>query len=397
MKNPEHTYDEIFDQATIDEALDGLGTCNVLIAGRTGVGKSTLINSVFHGEMATTGDGRPVTKNARLIRKEGVPLGIWDTRGLEMADFQETLDELNQLVEERARDPDAERHIHVAWLCIHEDGRRVQDAESRLCRALSERMPVLGVITKARSDEGFRAEAQRLLPEARNVVRVRAIAEELDDGHTLEPMGLDDLIEATVGLLPEGIRQAFAAAQRVSLRQKRERARRSVWSWSTAAATAAAAPISVAHATVLVPIQVRMLAQISALYGLDVTRAFLTKLVVSVLGPSFATIGGRAIAASLLKLIPGGGMVLGGVIGAAVAGTLTFTLGEAYIAALDKVFAKSKADMPEPAAIEAEFKKRIRKERKKARRETRRASPRRGVGRLLPFRKRPRPMKDGNG
>ena len=65
-------------------------------------------------------------------------------------------------------------------------------------------MPVLGIITKARSDEEFRAEVQRLLPEARNVVRVRAIAETLDDGHTLEPMGLDDLIEATLGLLPDG-------------------------------------------------------------------------------------------------------------------------------------------------------------------------------------------------
>ena len=75
---------------------------------------------------------------------------------------------------------DPERHIHVAWLCIHEVGRRVQDAESGLCRALSEHTPVLGVITKARSDEGFRAEVQRLLPEARNVVRVRAIPEVAD-------------------------------------------------------------------------------------------------------------------------------------------------------------------------------------------------------------------------
>ena len=68
MTSPESLYGEIFDQA-IDEALQGPGTCNVLIAGRTGVGKSTLINSVFHGRMATTGRGEPVTRTARLIRK----------------------------------------------------------------------------------------------------------------------------------------------------------------------------------------------------------------------------------------------------------------------------------------------------------------------------------------
>ncbi len=393
MTSPDHL------QAMIDEslreALQGLGTCNVLIAGRTGVGKSTLINSVFHGRMATTGHGEPVTRTARLIRKEGVPLGIWDTRGLEMADFQETLDELNQLVEEQVRDPDAERHIHVAWLCVHEDGRRVQAAERDLCRALSERMPVLGIITKARSDEGFRAEVQRLLPEVGNVVRVRAIAETLDDGHTLEPMGLDDLIEATLGLLPEGIRQAFVAAQRVSLRQKRERAHRCVWSSAAAAATAGATPIPFADAAVLVPIQVRMLAQISKIFGLHVTKSFVTRLV-GLLGPA-TTATGRAIVAGLLKLVPGAGTVLGGAISAATAAAITATLGEAYIAALDRVFAKSKVDTPEPAAIEAEFKKRIKRGIRKARRETRRARSRRGVRGLWPFRRRNRSIQDGDG
>ena len=376
------------------EALQGLGTCNVLIAGRTGVGKSTLINSVFHGEMATTGDGRPVTNNARLICKEGVPLCVWDTRGLEMADFQETLDELTELVERRRRDPDPERHIHVAWLCVHEDGRRVQEAESSVCRALSEHMPVLGVITKARSDEGFRAKVQSLLPEARNIVRVRAIPEVLDDGHTLERMGLDDLIEATVGLIHDGIKQAFVAAQRVSLRQKRESARRCVWASATAAAAAGATPFPFADAAVLIPIQVRMLVQISRIYGLHVTRSFVTRLV-GLLGP-VTTATGRAIVASLLKLVPGGS-VLGGVIGAATAGAITTALGEAYIAALERVFAKSRTETPKPATIEAEFRKRLKKERRRARRETRRARRRRGVRRLLPLRRRPRPIQDGDG
>jgi len=121
-------------KAEIDKALQEMGMCNVLIAGRTGVGKSTLINSIFHGRMATTGQGRPVTRAARFISKEGVPLGLWDTRGLEMADFHETLDELTKLVERRAADPDPKRHIHVAWPCVNEDARRVQEAE-RICAA----------------------------------------------------------------------------------------------------------------------------------------------------------------------------------------------------------------------------------------------------------------------
>ena len=75
---------------------------NILIAGRTGVGKSTLINSVFQGNFATTGQGRPVTQNTREWKKEGVPLSIFDTRGLEMAAFSETLSELQTIVKDRA-------------------------------------------------------------------------------------------------------------------------------------------------------------------------------------------------------------------------------------------------------------------------------------------------------
>ncbi len=75
----------------IEKAVEERGHINVIIAGRTGVGKSTLINSVFQEKMADTGQGKPVTKNTREITKEGIPLTIFDTRGLEMAAFKETL------------------------------------------------------------------------------------------------------------------------------------------------------------------------------------------------------------------------------------------------------------------------------------------------------------------
>lgn len=365
----------------IEKAIGELGICNMLIAGRTGVGKSTLINSIFHGRVAATGQGKPVTRAARFVSKEGVPLGIWDTRGLEMAAFKETLEELVELVDMRAADPDPTHHIHVAWLCLHEDGRRVQTAERNLCRKLAQHMPVLGVITKARSDEGFRAEVQSLLPEAKNVVRVRAITETLDDGHKLQPMGLEDLIEVTMLLVPEGIRQALAAAQRVSLRHKRQQARLTVASSSGLAAVAAATPLPFADAAVLVPIQIGMLARVSVLYGFDVTRSYLKGLVTAAIGPTAATMVGRVIVANLLKLLPGAGTALGGVVSATTAATLTTALGELYIAALDAAFAKSGSDLPEPTKVAAEFTKQA----KKARGDTRLTSMRARIGKLWPF------------
>lgn len=188
----------------LEEALRERGHANVLIAGRTGVGKSTLINSIFQGKFATTGQGRPVTQNTREITKQEIPLSIFDTRGLEMADFAATIKALRSFVSERHHDRDQRKHIHVAWVCLAEDLRRVEEAESQLTVMLAEFMPVVGVITKARADQGFRMEVQRLLPAAKNVIRVRAIQEQLDDGYTLPPMGLVELVQLTMEFFSRG-------------------------------------------------------------------------------------------------------------------------------------------------------------------------------------------------
>ncbi|NJR48596.1 MAG: DUF697 domain-containing protein [Leptolyngbyaceae cyanobacterium CSU_1_3] len=338
-------------------ALKERGHVNILIAGRSGVGKSTLVNAIFQGNLATTGQGRPVTQNTREIKKEGVPLSIFDTRGLEMADFSKTVGDVRSFVSERARNTDPKQHIHVAWVCIAEDLRRVEPAEEELVKMLSEYMPVIVVITKARTDGGFRAEVQQILPNAKNVIRVRAAQEELDEGFVLPPMNLRELVDLTMQVVPEGLKRAFTAAQKVDINLKKTQSHTIVLTAAASAAGIAAAPIPFSDAIAIVPIQIGMLAGISATFGLSIDESFLTTIVGSLVAGAGGTLAGRAIVSSLLKFVPGVGSIAGGALAATTAAALTTAFGEAYIAALEMLFVDNNGEPPTPEEVAEAFKK----------------------------------------
>ncbi|MCV6005512.1 GTP-binding protein, partial [Escherichia coli] len=64
----------------------------------------------------------------------------------------------------------------------------MEDAEIKLHDMVSKRVPLISVITKARSDQGFKQEVQSLLSQSRNVMRVRAITEYFDEEEGLPPL-----------------------------------------------------------------------------------------------------------------------------------------------------------------------------------------------------------------
>jgi len=352
--NFEKDFGELLSQK-LEEALLQRGRVNILIAGKTGIGKSTLINAVFQGNLAETGDGRPVTQSTREIQKADIPLSIFDTRGMEINEYKDTVQELEQLILERRKLDDPNQHIHIAWVCIMEESRRVEDAEIELVEMLDEHLPVVAVITKCMADNGFRQTVQDLLPKARNVVRVLAQEVVLDGGHTIAPMGLENLVDLTMSLVPEAQRDALVAAQRVSLKHKRQRARAVVAGAALSAGGAGAVPVSFSDALTIVPIQVSMLAGISAVWGLPMSTAFLGTLISGAITGSAASVVGRAAVGSLLKLIPGVGSIVGGAISASVASALTTAFGEAYIAALYGLTQTNPGRVPSAEEIQEEF------------------------------------------
>lgn len=352
---------------TVKDIVKGLGKINIIIAGKTGVGKSTLINSVFRGELAKTGSGQPVTQRTEEITKDGHPITIIDTKGLELEDYKKIHDELDGVVSERSKNHDENEHIHIAWLCIHEDGRRVEVAEQTLCEMFSKhKIPVVVVITKTRSDNGFRDEVIKMLPTAASVVSVRAIQEEIEDGDdviTLKERGIDKLIDETAKLIPDAKKRAFAnslsSKHQSAMKIKINQAENEVNIATGLAGTAAAIPVPFSDAFTLVPIQVGMLAKISVTFGMEASTAALTTLITSIAGAGAATMIGRTLVTGLLKMIPGAGSVAGGAIAAATAIALTKALGAAYISVLVDLSDKNPGKNLDMDLIAKELKKKM--------------------------------------
>ena len=244
-----------------------------------------------------------------------------------------------------------------------EDSRRVEATDIELAEMLDKHVPVVVVITKSISDGGFRQEVQNLLPMARNVVRVHALETILDNGYRIKVMGLEDLVDLTMNLLPEAVRSAFVASQRVSLKIKQQKAHAAVGLAATAAAGIGASPIPFSDAIALIPTQIGMLATISAIWGIPVSQMFLGTIVSGTLTSSAGTIGGRVLAGTLLKFIPGVGTAVGAVITAGVAGTITTAFGEAYIAALYTLTKDNPDRIPMPGEIRDEFQRQLKQSR----------------------------------
>lgn len=162
---------------------------NVLVAGCTGAGKSTLINKVFGRIVAQTGTGVPVTQHFARYELENESVVIYDSKGLEVGDHAEfikstksflsasdaavddtkSVNTLSTTSSKRRKKKHKEKdsnessrssasgssehiaaaHIHVVWYIINSAGSRFQPFEGEVCKSLFNKLPIIFILNKA--------------------------------------------------------------------------------------------------------------------------------------------------------------------------------------------------------------------------------------------------------
>ncbi|MDO4756078.1 MAG: GTPase domain-containing protein, partial [Parabacteroides sp.] len=215
---------------------------NILILGKTGVGKSTLLNSVFGEDLAKTGSGKPCTENIKEYFKENYPIHLIDTKGLELKNYELILNDLLTEIEKR-RTNDPENHIHIAWYCINSLSNRIEEGELNIIKKISSKIPVIVVLTQTLNLEeiDFYNKIRDCTYTYAEVLRVLALPYRTPLGE-IPIYGLKELVSKTIEKLPEAHKNAFAGAQQIDLSLKIKQARKIVAISAAAAATIGMTP-----------------------------------------------------------------------------------------------------------------------------------------------------------
>lgn len=128
------------------ESLENIGvymqsSLNILIIGKTGSGKSSLINYLYGNNIAKTGVGRPVTQKGfdkYNIKWENINVEIYDSVGLEVGDgkSQEWLKNLDDKLKNHGVKFPASQWFHTVLYCINAGGHRVEVYEDKIIERL---------------------------------------------------------------------------------------------------------------------------------------------------------------------------------------------------------------------------------------------------------------------
>ena len=193
---------------------------NILILGRAGIGKSTLINSILELEgleAAKTGIGKAITygepKGYISNKKKG--LRLWDSQGIDKEKYHisKAVESVKNLINEASINNEPDKFIHCIWYCV--TGDRFEESERESLIELmkiydDDTLPIIIVYTEAYNEEDVESvseEIKKVLKEKINKIKeinicqVVAKNKEIKIGgnnFVIEKMGIKQLMDISL-------------------------------------------------------------------------------------------------------------------------------------------------------------------------------------------------------
>lgn len=328
---------------------------NVLVIGNSGVGKSTLINAVLGENVSLTGIGTSgTTKELCIFESDSVPFRVIDTIGFEPTFLKEfkAIAAVKKWSRACSKNGKEDNQINVIWFCVDgTSGKLFSKTINTLAKSVSlwKSVPIIVAITKSYSvpereqnielvKEAFKN--HKISKNLRAIVPVVASPFVINNDSFAPPEGIEELINKTNELLPEGIKAASDDLSHFILNRKRAMAHSLVGVATAAGVATGAISPPFSDAVILVPVEMAETKAISKIYGInkeDKSKEILEHIV----GAGTVSVAAKA-AIGALKLIPGIN-IAASVLNAIVAGCFVAALGEASIYIFEQIYLGKKS------------------------------------------------------
>lgn len=298
---------------------------NIMLLGKTGVGKSTLINTCFGFDKAVSGVGKPITENISRYEVEWSPIVIYDSIGYEADELKTGKFDSQIMSVLDKNNNDIKSHIHICWYCISNPGSRITDFDISSIKKIKESgTPIMICLTKSdlvsdEESENLKRSISSSLPNVKIYELSSIINGEMD---------LPKLIEDSVSALPESLQYSFIAGQKASINEKRAEAKKIIKQHIVTAFGSSYVPIPFASLPLLITNQMAMIARITMLYGFSdvaIKYSVLVEAALAGLMPKMIEL----TVSQLLKFIPVVGTIAGDLLNASVASAISYAIGTA--------------------------------------------------------------------
>lgn len=178
---------------------------NIIVAGKSGVGKSSFLNYLIGAYKFETGSGEPVTQ--QYFQEESytdgnkVTYNLYDTKGLEPIECEKSKEIIVNKIEECDKDTNIFHWIHSVYYCISAVGRRIEPFETKLIKELKEKCSIVVLLTKSdKVDSNILDEMkQELYREISNEVQIIPVCsvEERTRKGTSKQFGREEVLRAS--------------------------------------------------------------------------------------------------------------------------------------------------------------------------------------------------------